>query len=216
MIKSTLLYRDDGLPLCMSVDDDDNSAALNEQKKYVKLIVSRMTPNSANEATLESNGSYEISYIRKDVVCYFVICEAGYPRNLAFSYLNDVAEEFQHSYANEYGKPALRPYAFVSFDTFLQRTKQSYSDKKVQDNLDQLNQELVGVKQIMSKNIEDLLYRGDSLDRMSDMSASLKESSKKYRRSAQRINYELLLRQYAPIALLAFFFVFLIYWIFLR
>ncbi|CAL9727803.1 protein transport protein Sec22p [Monosporozyma unispora] len=216
MIKSTLLYRDDGLPLCMSVDDDDNSAGLNEQKKYVKLIVSRMTPNSANEATLESNGSYEISYIRKDVVCYFVICEAGYPRNLAFSYLNDVAEEFQHSYANEYGKPTLRPYAFVSFDTFLQRTKQSYSDKKVQDNLDQLNQELVGVKQIMSKNIEDLLYRGDSLDRMSDMSASLKESSKKYRRSAQRINYELLLRQYAPIALLAFFFVFLIYWIFLR
>ncbi|GMM55257.1 SNAP receptor [Maudiozyma humilis] len=214
MIKSTLIYRDDGLPLCSSVDDDSDGSLM-EQKKRVKLVVSRMTPNSANEATLES-GRYEINYIRKDVVIYVVICEAGYPRNLAFSYLNDVCEEFQHSYSHEYTKPNIGPYAFVSFDNFLQKTKRAYSDKKVQDNLDQLNQELVGVKQIMSKNIEDLLYRGDSLDKMSDMSASLKESSKKYRKSAQKINFDLLISQYAPIAMVAFFFVFLVWWVFLR
>lgn len=214
MIKSTLIYRDDGLPLCASVDDE-NDFSLNEQKKKVKLVISRMTPNSANEATLES-GNYEINYIKKDIIIYLVICESGYPRNLAFSYLNDVSEEFQHSYSNEYGKTNIRPYAFVSFDNFLQKTKKTYSDKKVQDNLDQLNQELVGVKQIMSKNIEDLLYRGDSLDKMSDMSASLKESSKKYRKSAQKINFDLLISQYAPIVIIALFFVFLIWWIFLR
>lgn len=214
MIKSTLIYRDDGLPLCMSVDDD-SSLELNEQKKYVKILISRMTPQSATEATLES-GNFEISYIKIDIIFYFVICEKNYPRNLVFSYLNDIANEFQHSYSVEYSKPTLRPYAFVSFDTFLQKTKKTYSDKKVQDNLDQLNQELVGVKQIMSKNIEDLLYRGDSLDKMSDMSASLKESSKRYKRSAQKINFELLISQYAPIVIIAFISVFLIWWIFLR
>lgn len=179
------------------------------------MVISRMTPQSAEEATLES-GSYEIHYLRLSVVVYFVICEKGYPRNLAFSYLNDVAQEFEHSYGAESTKPTVRPYAFVSFDNFLQKTRKTYSDKKVQDNLDQLNQELHGVKQIMSKNIEDLLYRGDSLDKMSDLSASLKESSKKYRKSAQRINLELLISQYAPIAIVALFFVFLIWWIFLR
>ncbi|CCD26789.1 SNAP receptor SEC22 NDAI_0I02200 [Naumovozyma dairenensis CBS 421] len=167
------------------------------------MVVSRMTPHSANEATLES-GAFEIHYLKKDSVIYFVICEMGYPRNLAFSYLSDVSEEFQHSYGNEVDKTSTRPYAFVSFDTFLQKTKKIYSDKKVQDNLDQLNQELVGVKQVMSKNIEDLLYRGDSLDKMSDMSASLKESSKRYRKSAQKINFDLLISQYAPIAMVAF------------
>ncbi|CCK70946.1 SNAP receptor SEC22 KNAG_0F02840 [Huiozyma naganishii CBS 8797] len=214
MIKSTLIYRDDALPLCTSVDDD-NDAQLNEQKKYIKILLSRMTPQSATEATLES-GSFEISYIKRDVVLYFVICERGYPRNLSFSYLGDISEEFQHSYANEYNKPNVRPYAFVSFDTFLQKTKRAYSDKKVQDNLDQLNQELHGVKQIMSKNIEDLLYRGDSLDKMSDMSASLRESSKKYRKSAQKINFDLLISQYAPIVIVSLFFVFLFWWVFLR
>lgn len=179
------------------------------------MVITRMTPQSATEATLES-GSYEIHYLKVAVVIYFVICERGYPRNLAFSYLNDVAQEFEHSHGNESRKPTVRPYAFVSFDNFLQKTKKTYSDKKVQDNLDQLNQELVGVKQIMSKNIEDLLYRGDSLDKMSDMSATLKESSKKYRKSAQKINIDLLLSQYAPFVLIGFFIVFLIWWVFLR
>ena len=72
------------------------------------------------------------------------------------------------------------------------------------------------MKQVMSKNIEDLLYRGDSLNHMSDLSASLRESSKKYRKSAQRINFELLVSQYAPVAVVALLFVFLIWWMFLR
>lgn len=47
----------------------------------------------------------------------------------------------------------------------------------------------------MTKNIEDLLYRGDSLERMGDMSQRLREDSKKYRKAAVRINWELLLKQ---------------------
>lgn len=47
----------------------------------------------------------------------------------------------------------------------------------------------------MSKNLEDLLYRGDSLDKMGQMSSDLRESSKKYKRAAVRINWELLLKQ---------------------
>jgi len=47
----------------------------------------------------------------------------------------------------------------------------------------------------MSKNLEDLLYRGDSLERMSTMSSDLRDASKKYKRAAVRINWELLLKQ---------------------
>ncbi|AGO11946.1 AaceriAGR267Wp [[Ashbya] aceris (nom. inval.)] len=214
MIKSTLIFRDDGLPLCSSVDDDTDPS-LADQKKKVKVLISRFTPQSANEATLES-GAYEMHYVRQQSVVYIVIAERGYPRNLAFAYLADVRHEFEHSYGNEYVKPSVRPYAFVSFDNFLQKTKKIYNDKRVQGNLDQLNSDLLGVKQIMTKNIEDLLYRGDSLDRMSDLSASLRQDSKKYRRSAQKINFDLLLSQYAPVALIGLFFLFLVWWLLFR
>ncbi len=51
---------------------------------------------------------------------------------------------------------------------------------------------------VMTKNIEDLLYRGDSLERMGEMSGRLREDSRKYRKAAVRINWELLLKQYGP------------------
>jgi vesicle transport protein SEC22 len=58
-----------------------------------------------------------------------------------------------------------------------------------------LNDELKDVTKVMTKNIEDLLYRGDSLERMGEMSGRLREDSKKYRKAAVRINWELLLKQ---------------------
>jgi hypothetical protein len=54
---------------------------------------------------------------------------------------------------------------------------------------------LKDVTKVMTKNIEDLLYRGDSLERMGEMSGRLREDSKKYRKAAVRINWELMLKQ---------------------
>jgi vesicle transport protein SEC22 len=61
--------------------------------------------------------------------------------------------------------------------------------------LDKIQDELKDVTKVMTKNIEDLLYRGDSLDRMGEMSGRLREDSRKYKRAAVRINWELLLKQ---------------------
>ena len=55
-------------------------------------------------------------------------------------------------------------------DTFMQRTKRLYADTRTaqmaaSSNLDKLNEDLNDVTRIMTKNMEDLLWRGDSLDR---------------------------------------------------
>jgi vesicle transport protein SEC22 len=55
------------------------------------------------------------SYIIESGVCYLCICDQSYPRKLAFSYLEELAKEFNMSYGSEVEKPGLRPYAFVKF-----------------------------------------------------------------------------------------------------
>lgn len=149
----------------------------------------------------------------KDHVCYLCICDKSYPRKLAFTYLTDIATEFSSSYpASEILAPSVRPYQFVAFDTFMQRTKRTYQDTRATQNLDKLNDDLKDVTRVMTKNIEDLLYRGDSLERMGDLSSKLKEDSKKYRKAARRINWELLLKQYGPIGGVIFLILFLLWW----
>lgn len=136
------------------------------------------------------------SYLVKDDVCFLCICDQSYPRKLAFTYLADISSEFTTSYAaSQYLSPNLRPYAFVEFDTFIQRTKKLYQDSRASQNLDKVNDELRDVTKVMTKNIEDLLYRGDSLERMGELSGRLREDSRKYKKAAVRINWELLLKQ---------------------
>ncbi|KAI5962143.1 MON1 [Candida pseudojiufengensis] len=200
MVESTLIYRYDALPLCGSVDDDNdtNSQSLLDQKKKCKILISRITPNSEPQATIES-GDYNIHYLISQNIIYLCICKRTYPRKLAFSYLNEISNEFYNSHGIEALNPQARPFGFSSFDNFLIKTKKIYQDQRAQSNLDKLNNDLADVKKVMTKNIEDLLYRGDSLDKMSDLSSSLKQDSLKYRRRAQRINLEALIKQYIPI-----------------
>lgn len=102
----------------------------------------------------------------------------------------------------------------LSSDTFLQKTKRVYLDSRsaesssaaaaaassnpTSSNLDRLNNDLQDVTRIMTKNMEDLLWRGDSLDQMSSMSSSLRDESMKYRKAARKINIDAMIRQYAP------------------
>ena len=54
------------------------------------------------------------SYLIENDVCYLVLCERHYSKRTAYSYLEDIAQEFH----NQYGKrvnTVTRPYTFIEF-----------------------------------------------------------------------------------------------------
>ncbi|KAH8682909.1 Longin-like domain-containing protein [Tricladium varicosporioides] len=212
MIQSTQIARLDGLMLCASVDDESTESSLSEIKSQIKIILRKLTRHSEPQASIES-GAHTIHYIISNDVVYICISERSYPRKLAFTYLSDLQNEFSTTYPSaQVLSSILRPYAFMEFDTFISRTKATYSDSRATQNLDKLNDELRDVTQVMTKNIEDLLYRGDSLERMGEVSSRLREDSKKYRKAAVRINWELMLKQYGPLGGLGLFILIFIWW----
>ncbi|KAK3684661.1 SNAP receptor [Vermiconidia calcicola] len=211
MIYSTQIVRLDGLVLVASVDDQAGQE-VQELKQQVRQVMKKLTPASEPRASIESN-KYTMHYVLNDQIAYIAITERSYPKKLALTYLEDIRAEFQTSYNREnYLDPQLRPYAYSEFDRFVERTKKTYQDSRATDNLSRLNDELKDVTQVMTKNIEDLLYRGDSLEKMGDMSSRLREDSAKYKRAAVRINWELLLKQYGPFAGLGLLIVLLLVW----
>ncbi|OMJ25015.1 Protein transport protein sec22 [Smittium culicis] len=112
------------------------------------------------------------------------------------------------SYGSEIENQSLRPYAFVKFDTFMQKTKRVYEDSRTINSLGKLNENLLDVTKIMTKNMEDLLWRGDSLDRMSTLSDQLRDQSKKYRKDAKNLNIMAMYRKYGiPAAIVLVIFI---------
>ncbi|KAI8070478.1 Longin-like domain-containing protein [Gongronella butleri] len=203
MVKTTIIARvNDGLPLAASMDDEQVEMELAEHKGHAKTIFRSLNMNSEPRCSIES-GNYVLHYIIEGSVCYLCICDRSYPRKLAFSYLEELGKEFNVSYGNEVDKPGLRPYAFVKFDTFMQKTKRIYQDTRTQSNLTKLNEDLQDVTRIMTKNMEDLLWRGDSLDRMSHISGELKDSAKMFKDKARHLNLQALYRKYGPPVIIA-------------
>lgn len=198
--------------LCASVDDAETEQTLSEVKSQVKLILRRLDRNSEPQASIES-GAYTLHYVIAADIVYMAITDRTYPRKLAFTYLSDLSTEFSNTYpAAQLLSAVLRPYAFMEFDTFISRTKATYSDARATQNLDKLNDELRDVTKVMTKNIEDLLYRGDSLDRMGELSSRLRDDSKKYRKAAVKINWDLMLKQYGPFAALGLIILVFFWW----
>jgi vesicle transport protein SEC22 len=96
-------------------------------------------------------------------VCYLCICDSNYSKNVAFGFLNEVQKEFHARYGLEMQRVA-RPYAFVKFDSFIQQTKKQFKDDRNQQNLQKLNDDLGDVTRIMTRNIQEVLGRGEQLD----------------------------------------------------
>jgi len=54
MILSTQIFRLDGLPLCASVDEEQNEYALAEVKGHVRQVLRKLTRHSEPQASIEA------------------------------------------------------------------------------------------------------------------------------------------------------------------
>ncbi|KAJ3227035.1 SNAP receptor [Chytriomyces hyalinus] len=212
MVKSTIIARvADGVPLAASMDDEESayqthpaplpqkSSDLTEYKNQAKTIFKKLSPDSDLRCSIET-GPYVFHYLIEFGVCYLTLCDRSYPKKLAFAYLEEIQKEFHEKYGNEVASVA-RPYAFVKFDTFIQKTKKQYKDTRTQKNLNRLNDDLQDVTRIMTKNISDVLGRGETLDRMATMSQQLKSQSDKYKKQSKSLNMQALYQKYGPVAI---------------
>eukprot|EP00877_Chromochloris_zofingiensis_P003142 jgi/Chrzof1/12829/Cz07g08290.t1 len=164
MVRLTLIARlADGLPLAEGLDSDKDPE-IDQYKTQAKTIFKKLasTPNNVPKMTVES-GSYLFHYLIEGSACFLTLTEKGYPKKLAFQYLEELAGEFNRLYGQQVDT-VTRPYAFIKFDTFIQKTKKLFQDTRSQRNLAKLNDDLAEVHTIMTRNIQEVLGQGEKLD----------------------------------------------------
>jgi len=151
------------------------------------------------------------SYLIDGAVCYLTLCNREYSKRLAFSYLENISQEFQQQYSRQVHTVS-RPYSFIEFDTYIQKTKKSFMDSRARRNLNNIHGELHDVQRIMMENIDDVLQRGAALSDLDNKASGLSMMSQKYRKDARGLNMSGLYAKLAAggIGLLVFF---LYFWV---
>jgi len=160
-------------------------------------------------------GQFFFHVLLAEGVAYVALTERLYPRKLAFAFLQDLQRDFAASYGTMVEGVA-RPYAFLKFDSTIQRTRKSYQDARAKQNLDRLQEELTDVTNIMTVNINELLDRGGRLESMSLMSSALSQESKRYLKETRALNLRMMWQRYgAYVFLIGMLLLFYLLWRFL-
>ncbi|KAL4388325.1 hypothetical protein GQ457_09G005500 [Hibiscus cannabinus] len=213
MVKMTMIARvTDGLPLAEGLDDGRDLVDSEMYKQQVKALFKNLSKGHVEASRMSvETGPYVFHYIIEGRVCYLTMCDRSYPKKLAFHYLEDLKNEFERV-NGAHIETAARPYAFIKFDTFIQKTKKLYQDTRTQRNITKLNDELYEVQQIMTRNVQEVLGVGEKLDQVSQMSSRLTSESRIYADKARDLNRQALIRKWAPVAIVLGV-VFLLFWV---
>lgn len=191
----------DGLPLAEGLDDGREQRDLEFYKQQAKALFKKLSHGQHEPSRMSiETGPYIFHYIIEARVCYLTMCDRSYPKKLAFQYLEELKNEFEKLYQSQVETVA-RPYAFIKFDTFIQKTRKLYLDTRTQRNLAKLNDDLYEVQQIMTRNVQEVLGVGEKLDQVSQMSSRLSSESRKYADKAKDLSRQAFIKKWAPVAI---------------
>jgi len=193
----------DGLILVETWDDTNKiTAQLKNQAKMLLKKLNSMPPRLSVEAA----GEFCFHYSTRDGVCYLALFDKGYPKNLAFAFLEDIHKLFQEDLKREFGTGAVdyrshietieKPYYFIKFDRQITKKKAEYRDPSSTKALNRLNENLTEVSSIMRQNIDEILHRGDNLDTISDKARDLRDTSKQFKDTTRMLSFMTALQKY--------------------
>ncbi|XP_043254640.1 vesicle-trafficking protein SEC22b-B isoform X2 [Colletes gigas] len=201
----------DGLPLAATVQEDEQVRNLGrsilEYQNQAKMLFRKLGPQSPDRCTIET-GPYLFHYLIENDVCYLVLCEKNYSKRVAYSYLEDIAQEF-HSVYGKRVNSVTRPYSFIEFNTYIQKANKIFLDGRSRRNMNALNSQLQDVQRIMVQNINDVLERGTVLSELDSKTQNLSMLSQKYKKNAAHLNSKSMYVK--AVAGLVAFLVFLLY-----
>lgn len=196
----------DGLPLVASMENDDDAGRpLNEYQTQAKSIFRKLNQQSPDRCTIES-GKLLFHYMIDQNICYLVLTESTFSKKLAFSFLGELKQEFWVQYGNRF-QSVTRPYAFIEFDTYVQKTRKSYMDSRTRRNLNLVSSELQDVQRIMVSNIDDVMQRGVALSELGNKASDLASLSKKYKDDAHILNMRSSTAKIVALCIIVFIFI---------
>mmetsp|Transcript_131879 Transcript_131879/g.328838 ORF Transcript_131879/g.328838 Transcript_131879/m.328838 type:complete len:226 (-) Transcript_131879:101-778(-) len=193
----------DGLILVETWDDANKVHA--QQKQQAKQLL-RKLHNMPPRCSVEGAGDHVFHYMMDDGVCYMALFDKGYPKNLAFAFLEDIHRLFQEELKREYGTSSVdyrsrietieKPYYFIRFDRQITKKKAEFRDPQSSKALGRLNENLTEVSSIMRQNIDEILKRGENLEDVGRKANDLKDSSKKFKNMTQKLSFHTMVQKY--------------------
>ena len=153
-----------------------------------RTIAERIPPGNKASVSLENNVGICYCWTTKDGLTATCITDAEYPERAAFILLNNIVMDFRETFANN---PEAYQNAYTdkklnyeNLAVFLNK----WQDPTEADKLMKIEKELLEVKEVIHKNLNDLLKKGEQLDQLMVKSKDLSTVSVDFYKKAKKTN----------------------------
>lgn len=203
-------YQAPSAPSASSLQKRTSALAVPNNAREGRELLLSLTSSSPNKCSVDGEFGLSYHYGIFGPIVVFISTDRGYPKKLAFCYIEEARQKFWEHVRREFpgqdeSKVVLvntdRPHAFVKFDRELKALKKDFQDPSSRKNLQRLQETLTEVTSIMRRNIDSVMERGKTLDDIRTQSQKLHEDSKSLAWGAKKLNYQAMLRRYGPFAL---------------
>ena len=155
-------------------------------KFHSRLVIERVEMGTHAEIKLEKGICYAVS--NEDKIGITIICDEEYPKRVAIDFIMKIHEEFKTFVAQK--KLDISSYKTddeVKYD-YISQQIEDWQDPSKKDNLMKLQNELNDVTDIMKQNINELLKRGENLEKLMEQSKDLSATSVTFYKQAKKTN----------------------------
>lgn len=150
-----------------------------------RTVVQRTPGGSRQTVGLADNPFLVHSYVRFDGLAGVVVTQKDYNVRVAYSLINKMMSDYEAAYSAKWKSAAQDA---SDEPDFLKRDIQVYQNPAEADKLTKIQKNLDEVKDIMHKNIEEVLKRGETLDSLMEKSNDLSATSLTFYKQAKKQN----------------------------
>jgi len=154
------------------------------------LVISKI-PAGDGKMTY-SHGNYLYHYISENNIIYLCITEEGFSQGDAFQFLESVHQKF----IKKFGSRAQTASAYslnTEFSLVIcdEMKKSNSAEQNKPDKISTLRDEVNQVKDIMVKNIDELVERGEKLDLLVDKTENLSASAVSFKTASRNLQRQM-------------------------
>ncbi|TKY90515.1 hypothetical protein EX895_000513 [Sporisorium graminicola] len=147
-----------------------------------QTILSRIPPNSSKLSYAFEDWLFH--YVSQDGMVYMAVADAETGRRMPFSFLAHVQKKFLSTYEVPSTTDSLDTDYSALTATLASLIQQFNTDPQAVDPIAQAKNELAGVKDIMTQNVEQILSRGERIELLMDRTDNAANQSMAFRRRA--------------------------------
>ena len=162
-----------------------------------RVIVERIAPGNHLTVSADNDGELAMKELFSDYVCHVYVMDDGlsiacvttknYPARAAFGMMFEVINKFRELKPDWIKLVGRKKDKKIAFPFMVNKCKQHHHPQE-NDKILKINAEVDKVKGIMQKNIEDILARGENLDRLIENTQDLEEGSKIFLKGSKETN----------------------------